>query len=145
MRDTHTIVSMSGKGDFDDRPALSPGYRVKVVLDPDWEGPWPAQPLGVIEPIMGEPYRTIDLRDRTVNVPSSDRHLMREYLVQFDEPQRDTDGDGPYSSAVIWEKYLRPLDEFVTDDSDETRWRRLAGDTALREVIKSPEKGERRE
>jgi hypothetical protein len=40
-----------------------PGRRVKVVMDPQWTGPWPAEPLGVIVPIMGEPYQTIDLRD----------------------------------------------------------------------------------
>src|ERR1700728_3575703 len=84
-----------------DQSALSPGRRVKVVRDPEWPGPWPAEPLGVIEPIMGEPYQTIDLRISAINVPSSDRRIMREYLVQFDEPQRDTDGDGPYSAAVI--------------------------------------------
>jgi hypothetical protein len=88
--------------------------------------------------------RTIDLRNSTINVPPADRRLMREYVVQFDEPQRDTDGDGPYSSAVIWEKYLRPLDEELVDDSDVARQRRFSRDAALREVLRSPEKGERR-
>ena len=123
---------------------LSPGRRVKVVRDPDWPGPWPDEPFGVIEPIMGEPYRTIDLRDSTINVPQSDRRLMREYLVQFDQPQSDTDGDGPYSAAVIWERYLRPLDEVIVDDSEEAQVRQSARDAAIAQVLRSPEEGERR-
>jgi len=128
----------------EEQAPLSPGRRVKVFRDPDWPGPWPDEPLGVIEPILGEPYRTIDLRDSTINVPQSDRRLMREYLVQFDQPQRDTDGDGPYAAAVIWEKYLRPLDEIADDDSEEARKRRSSRDAALGQVLKSPEKGDRR-
>ena len=128
----------------EEQAPLSPGRRVKVVRDPDWPGPWPDEPFGVIEPIMGEPYRTIDLRDSTINVPLSDRGLMREYLVQFDQPQSDSDGDGPYSAAVIWEKYLRPLDEGIVEDSDTSRKRITARDVALGQVLRSPEKGERR-
>jgi hypothetical protein len=128
--------------DSDEQAPLRPGRRVKIVRDPDWPGPWPDEPLGVIEPILGEAYRTIDLRDIAINVPMSDRRLMREYLVQFDQPQRDTDGDGPYSAAVIWEKYIRPLDGFTEDESEEARERRSGRDAALRQVLRSPEEGD---
>jgi hypothetical protein len=43
-----------------------------------------------------------------VNVPDADRRPMPEYLVRFDQPQIDCEGDGPFDSAVVWEKYLRP-------------------------------------
>jgi hypothetical protein len=31
------------------------------------------------------------------------------YWVVFDDPQYDSDGDGPYRKALIWDRYLRPL------------------------------------
>ncbi len=34
----------------------------------------------------------------------------RTYWVAFDEPQRDTDGGGPYISAQVLERYLEPAD-----------------------------------
>jgi hypothetical protein len=87
---------------------VQPGTRVQVVKDSDWNGPWPTEPTGVIDPDTDAPVRVIDLATMPeVRVPASDRGLMREFLVRFDEPQRDGDGAGPYSSAVIWEKYLR--------------------------------------
>lgn len=87
---------------------VRPGTRVKVVRDPDWPGPWPSEPTGVIDPYANAPVRVIDLATMPeVNVPDSDRGPMREFLVRFDEPQRDNDNAGPYSEAVIWEKYLR--------------------------------------
>jgi len=90
---------------------VQPGVRVKVVKDSDWNGPWPAEPTGAIDPDADAPIRVLDLATMPeVNVPDSDRGPMREFLVRFDEPQRDGDGTGPYSSAVIWEKYIRRLD-----------------------------------
>jgi hypothetical protein len=81
------------------------------VRDPDWNGPWPSEPLGTIDAHAAAPIRVIDLATMPeVNVPDSDRHPMAEYLVRFDEPQIDCDGAGPFTSAVIWEKYLRPAD-----------------------------------
>jgi hypothetical protein len=32
------------------------------------------------------------------------------YWVQFDEPQRDADGDGPYRAGSIWESALTRID-----------------------------------
>jgi hypothetical protein len=31
------------------------------------------------------------------------------YWVDFDEPQRDADGDGPYRKAQIWDRYIEAL------------------------------------
>jgi hypothetical protein len=122
-------------------PPLQVGQRVKVIRDPGWPGPWPNEPVGVIEPILGEAFRVVDLNDPSINVPDSDRRLMREYLVQFDEPQLDTSGEGPYRAAVIWEKYLTPNGEISLDISDDAVSRRVERDEALRQVIESPGEG----
>ena len=56
------------------------------------------------------PVRVIDLATMPkVNVPDADRGPMRDFHVQFDEPQQDCDGAGPYRAAVSWEMYLRPM------------------------------------
>ena len=81
--------------------------------DPDYPpGPWPAEPLatvvawpamlGDIDPTIqgGELYRLVDHRS------GPERH----YFVEFDEPQLDGDGDGPYVSAEVWEGYVELLD-----------------------------------
>ena len=86
---------------------VQPGTRVRVVQDPDWDGPWKREFLGTVEgPAV--PVNVLDLAAMPeVNVPDSDRGPMREFFVRFDEPQQDCDELGPYRSAVIWEKYLR--------------------------------------
>jgi hypothetical protein len=66
---------------------------------------------------------------------------MREYLVLFDEPQLDTSGDGPYSAAVIWEKYVIPDGDISLDLRNEAILRRAKVDEALRHVIESPGEG----
>jgi hypothetical protein len=82
---------------------------VKVIGDPEGAGPWPAEPFGVIDPTADAPIRVIDTSTMPeVNVPEEERGPTREYLVRFDEPQFDCDGDGPFRAAVIWEKYLQP-------------------------------------
>jgi hypothetical protein len=91
---------------------VRPGARVKVVRDSQWNGPWPSEPTGIIHPDGDCPVRVIDLaRKPEINVPDEDRGPMREFMVLFDEPQRDSDGAGPYNGAVIWEKYLRLVEE----------------------------------
>jgi hypothetical protein len=93
-----------------ERPAaqVAPGTRVKVVKDPNWNGPWATEFMGTIAPDADAPIRTQNLAPMPeVNVPDSDRGSMREFLVHFDEPQLDCHGQGPYRAAVIWEKYLR--------------------------------------
>lgn len=127
--------------DWSQEPPLQVGQRVRVIRDPDWPGPWPDEPIGVIEPILGEAFRVVDLTVSSINVPDSDRRLMREYLVQFDEPQIDTSGDGPYSAAVIWEKYVTPFGDITPDFTDESVLRRRMRDEALEQVMNSPGEG----
>jgi hypothetical protein len=114
---------------------------VRIIRDPDWPGPWPQEPLGVVEPIQGEAFETVDLTNPAFNVPDSDRRLMREYLIRFDEPQLDSSGDGPYRAAVIWEKYVTPDGYISTDLSEEAVLRRTKDDEALRQVIALPGEG----
>jgi hypothetical protein len=88
--------------------AVEDGMKVRVIKDPDWDGPGKVEFVGtIVGPDI--PFRVIDLAAKTeINVPDSDRGRMREFFVRFDEPQLDCGGMGPYGSAVIWEKYLRP-------------------------------------
>jgi hypothetical protein len=90
---------------------VEPGTRVQIIKDPRWNGPWPSEPMGFIDPDADCPIRVVDLaKIPEINVPDSDRGPMREFLVHFDEPQLDGEGAGPYVSAVIWEKYLRLIE-----------------------------------
>lgn len=74
--------------------ALSEGSRVRVLLDPDYgPGPWPSEPLGTVA--SHELIGTAQGPERT-------------YWITFDEPQLDTDGDGPYVSSQVLERYLEP-------------------------------------
>ena len=120
---------------------LRPGRRVRVIRDPDWNGPWPAQPVGVIEPFMGEPFAVLDTARIPVNVPDEERGPIREYMVRFDEPQLDADGDGPYAVATIWEKYLEPLDEPLVTEGRRQRRQRERREATLRQVISEPGAG----
>lgn len=40
---------------------VQPGARVKVVKDSRWEGSWPDEPTGIIDPDADFPVRVIDL------------------------------------------------------------------------------------
>lgn len=47
------------------------------------------------------PFSVIDLAKRPdIDVPDSDRHPMRTFLVRFDEPAHDTSEDAP----ITWLK-----------------------------------------
>jgi hypothetical protein len=64
-------------------------------------------------------------------------------MVVFDEPQIDSEGDGPYEAAVIWETYLQVIgDADPPTAADEVRRRRR--DEALHETIEHPERDQRR-
>lgn len=69
------------------------------MQDPDFgPGPWPAEPTGQITASpAGEPFAVVETRQGP----------ERMWWITFDEPQRDTDGDGPYSTAQVLERYLR--------------------------------------
>lgn len=81
--------------------ALKAGTRVRIVKDPDWDGPWKEEFEGVIDDFAApEP------------VPSV-RALPGElrYWVSFDSPQYDYDNDGPYVFASVWGRYVRPIED----------------------------------
>lgn len=70
------------------------GTRVQVLRDPDFgPGPWPSEPMGTIR---GGP-----------EVVRGRNGALDTYWVVFDEPQLDTDGDGPYESSQVLGRYLR--------------------------------------
>ena len=76
--------------------ALPAGTHVRVTRDPQHGGPWANEFLGVISP-MG--------------IPEPVRHACAHpdelaYWVTFDEPQFDSQGDGPYRKAQVWGRYL---------------------------------------
>jgi hypothetical protein len=122
---------------------LRPGVRVKVVRDPRWAGPWPAEPLGIIEPIFGEASHVVS-GGIPSDWPRRADGTLHEFMVLFDEPQRDGDGDGPYPAALIWETYLLPIGEGEVDYGPDAQDRRSRLDKALRAVMEHPEVGERR-
>jgi hypothetical protein len=77
--------------------SLSPGTRVRVISDPVYgPGPWPTQPIGTI-------------RSSPTEVSTTSGPEMT-YWVDFDEPQCDADGDGPYATCQILARYLEVLD-----------------------------------
>lgn len=81
--------------------ALKPGTWVRVVKDPDWDGPWRQEFEGVID---------------TLRAPQVVTHAMATpgeycYFVAFDEPQMDYTEDGPYRKAEVWARHLVPLED----------------------------------
>jgi hypothetical protein len=75
-------------------PALT---RVVVTADAGGQRAWVRQFCGVISP-MGSP----ELVEHPQAWPGE-----LAYWVVFDEPQRDSAGDGPYRMALIWDRYIR--------------------------------------
>jgi hypothetical protein len=69
------------------------GTRVRVRQDPD-------QPIGTViaspEGHPSEPVETIS-------------GVRRLYWIAFDEPQFDVEGNGPYPSSQVLDKYLEIL------------------------------------
>jgi hypothetical protein len=83
-------------------PPLALGTRVRVHRDALYgPGPWPAEPTGRVESLGGHSYEEIETRQGP----------DRMYFVQFDEPQYDADGDGPYKSSQVLGRYLERLAE----------------------------------
>ncbi|MFD3933506.1 hypothetical protein, partial [Streptomyces sp. NPDC058614] len=70
------------------------GTRVRVVQDPAWAGPWPVEFWGTVD----------DLRPPFPVDHASAREGELVYWVRFDEPQVDSEGDGPYRGAEIWDR-----------------------------------------
>jgi hypothetical protein len=93
----HTWSVLHETGGDEDRPELRSGVRVRAIKDPESGGPWPDEPLGVIEPA---------LPDQLFVISQTKWGTVREYKVRFDAPQQDAQGQGPYVAAVIWQQYL---------------------------------------
>jgi hypothetical protein len=123
---------------------LRPGARVHVRRDERRNGPWPAEPTGTIETVLGQPFQAVTPRVIPTDWPRREDGTLREYMVVFDEPQTDGEGDGPYRAAVIWETYLEPLDEPIGSGPPPDLALRKARDAALRAVLEHPEVGEPR-
>lgn len=79
------------------------GTRVRICRDPDFgPGPWPDEPTGTV---VASPQGSAS---ETVETTSG---VRRMYWVVFDEPQFDVEGDGPFPSAQVLDKYLEVLVE----------------------------------
>ena len=81
------------------RNVFRAGDRVRVRRDPHFPpGPFPAEPFGTVRnyPGTSQPFREID----------SPTGAHRFDWIEFESPQVDADGDGPYESAEVNVKYL---------------------------------------
>ena len=97
--DRRAIEAIIGRSLDDDQwpaTALPPATRVRVVKDPAWDGPWRDVFLGTIDRAL--PPQLV--QNRVANAGEL------EYSVDFDAPQLDAAGNGPYRKAVIWDRYL---------------------------------------
>ncbi len=59
-------------------------------------GPWPFEPRGVVSGRVSPYFAVV----QTLQGPE------RTYWIAFDEPQQDAEGDGPYDSSQVLERYL---------------------------------------
>ena len=84
------------------RKPIPAGTRVRVRRDKEHgPGPWPAEPTGTV--VVGLDHtHFVD-----VQAPVG---VRRVYWVEFDEPQFDSEGDGPYHQAQILAVYLELLE-----------------------------------
>ncbi|MEW2130106.1 ferrous iron transport protein A [Streptomyces sp. NPDC005435] len=73
-----------------------PGTRVRVIKDPDWDGPYPVEFSGTVAGTR-VPFPVRDGRGR-------EGELV--YVVRFDEPQYDSHGLGPYRGGEVWGRHL---------------------------------------
>ena len=84
-----------------------PGDRVTVSDDFFWAG-------GAVGTVAKAPPEVAVISGQWDNdgLTRQEFSALGENTVQwvwFDEPQRDADGDGPYSGGQIWVSALRPL------------------------------------
>ncbi len=80
--------------------AIAPGSHVRVIRDANWNGPWAQEFIGIVDGAL--------IPRRVVNAHAKPGELS--YLIAFAESQFDSSGDGPYRKAVIWARYLVPLE-----------------------------------
>jgi hypothetical protein len=100
-RDRAAVEQIRGSRLSDAWPpdAIPPGTAVRIGQDDGWPGPWASVFTGRISDMAApEP-------------PASEAANAGElaYWIDFDEPQRDADGDGPYRKAQIWARYIEVL------------------------------------
>ena len=95
------IVNRAYVGPVTGDPAFEVGERVQIRRDPKHgPGPWPAEPTGVV---MRHPLSGDGASWRPVETTTGAR---RFYWIAFDVPQMDTEGDGPYETAEVLDRYL---------------------------------------
>ena len=92
----------TGQGDETERArgeaAIGVGAQVFVLSsDEDGTTPWPEGPTGVVVRAGGSAWQGV------TGISGS----RRSWTIEFSEPQRDRDGQGPYESAQVPERYLR--------------------------------------
>jgi hypothetical protein len=68
--------------------------------------PWPASPSGIILRTAGSALQGV----------WGGAGGGRVWWVEFDEPQTNSDGDGPYATAQVHEKFLQLAPPFNDDD-----------------------------
>jgi hypothetical protein len=76
---------------------FSVGDRVRTVRGGLLPGPWAPGATGTVAQVVEEEEEEEEAQ----------RRGRTAYLVDFDRPQLDSDGDGPYSASEIDAKYLR--------------------------------------
>ncbi|MHB1172631.1 MAG: hypothetical protein ACYCZY_09085 [Lacisediminihabitans sp.] len=69
--------------------------------------PWPTEPSGIIVQSGGSALARVWGRAGG----------GRMWWVEFDEPQRNAAGDGPYTGAQVHEKYLELAPPLTPDES----------------------------
>ena len=82
---------------------FSAGDKVSIANDFHWAkgaNGTISEPPDAVTTISGRWEGVLTRSVATVRGP------MTVYWVWFDEPQRDADGDGPYSGGEIWESAL---------------------------------------
>ena len=79
--------------------AMPAGTRVRITEDELWIGPWAQAVEGRVSAMAApEPVVSRNSKPGELN-----------YWIDFDPPQLDSDGDGPYRKAQIRGRYLEAL------------------------------------
>jgi hypothetical protein len=68
--------------------------------------PWPASPSGIILRTAGSALQSV----------WGGAGGGRMWWIEFDEPQTNSDGGGPYATAQVHEKFLELAPPFSEDD-----------------------------
>ena len=88
----------------------SVGDRVRISLQYHWA----KGAKGTIQPppeFVQDLVADCDPWEGNCRVVKGRERLITFYWVEFDEPYRDADGDGPYAAGEIDAEALEPIDE----------------------------------